>query len=76
MTGIDMHVHTHITPALSLPQLIDALDWCLDIGVRCVSVYAFSIDNFRRSASEVDLLMSLAEDKLNTILQVRLCPRS
>jgi undecaprenyl pyrophosphate synthase len=51
-------------------RLIDALEWCLQLGVRCVSVYAFSIDNYRRSKEEVGTLMELAEDKLAHMLQV------
>ena len=51
-------------------KLIQALEWCLDLGVRCVSVYAFSIDNYNRSREEVDTLMKLAEDKLAHMLQV------
>lgn len=34
------------------------------LGVRCVSVYAFAIENFKRSQEEVDALMTLAETKL------------
>lgn len=51
-------------------RLIDALEWCLDLGVTCVSVYAFSIDNYRRSGEEVETLMALAEEKLAHMLQV------
>lgn len=40
------------------------LEICMRLGVRCVSVYAFAIENFKRSQDEVDALMSLAEDKL------------
>ncbi len=42
----------------------------LQLGVACVSVYAFSIDNYRRSGEEVTTLMALAEDKLAHLLQV------
>ncbi len=52
-------------------QLVQALEWCLELGVPCVSVYAFSLENFNRSAEEVDLLMGLAERKLLAIVQVR-----
>jgi hypothetical protein len=52
-------------------RLIAALEWCLDLGVRAVSVYAFSIDNYQRSAEEVATLMRLAEEKLGLMLQVR-----
>ena len=53
-------------------QLVDALGWCLDLGITCVSVYAFSIDNFKRSQAEVAALMDLAESKLDELLQVGL----
>lgn len=49
-------------------RLIQALEWCLDLGITCVSVYAFSIDNFKRSEEEVSTLMHLAEEKLRTML--------
>ena len=45
------------------------LEWCRDLGVRHVSVYAFSIENFRRPEAEVDELMALAEEKLGEILR-------
>lgn len=34
------------------------------LGVQCVSVYAFAIENFNRAPEEVEALMSLAETKL------------
>ncbi|KAF8641724.1 hypothetical protein AX16_009843 [Volvariella volvacea WC 439] len=40
------------------------LEICLKLNIRCVSVYAFSIENFKRQKEEVDALMSLAEEKL------------
>jgi len=45
------------------------LEVCLRLGVRSVTVYAFSIDNFRRSPAEVDELMSLCEEKLYELCQ-------
>jgi hypothetical protein len=35
----------------------------LDLGVEVVTVYAFSIENFKRPAEEVETLMRLAKDK-------------
>jgi len=49
--------------------LLDSLQWCLELGVSFVSVYAFSIDNYNRSASEVETLMNLAEDKLLELVE-------
>ena len=51
-------------------QLLDALEWCLELGIGCVSVYAFSIDNFKRPPDEVALLMAMAEAKLQELLHV------
>ena len=46
-------------------KLLEVLEWCLALGVRCLSVYAFSTDNFRRSDAEVTLLFELAERRLD-----------
>ncbi|KZT23921.1 Di-trans-poly-cis-decaprenylcistransferase [Neolentinus lepideus HHB14362 ss-1] len=45
------------------------LEICLKLGVRCVTAYAFSIENFKRSPEEVGALMSLAEEKLQELCQ-------
>lgn len=53
-------------------RLIDALEWCFDLGIKCVSVYAFSLDNYKRSPQEVETLMQLAEEKLRHMIKVLL----
>jgi len=50
--------------------MVDVIKWCFELGVSHVSVYAFSIDNFRRDASEVEGLMRLAADKFDALMQV------
>ncbi|KAJ6620305.1 Decaprenyl diphosphate synthase-like protein [Mycena sp. CBHHK59/15] len=40
------------------------LETCLRLQIRCVSVYAFAMDNFRRPQEEIEHLMDLAHDKL------------
>ena len=40
------------------------LEVCIRLNIRCVSAYAFSIENFKRSPGEVEALMDLAESKL------------
>ena len=42
---------------------------CYKSGVRVVTIYAFSIENFKRSRYEVDALMSLAKLKLTQLAQ-------
>ena len=43
----------------------------MQLGVQTVTVYAFSIDNFRRTKSEVDMLMNLFREKLEFLSQER-----
>ncbi|THH27913.1 hypothetical protein EUX98_g6262 [Antrodiella citrinella] len=40
------------------------LEICMRLGIRCISAYSFSIENFKRSPKEVETLMKLAEEKL------------
>jgi len=46
----------------------DLLEWCLDLGVKSVTLYAFSTENFQRSPQEVDEIMRIAEEKLKELL--------
>ncbi|XP_020809105.1 dehydrodolichyl diphosphate synthase complex subunit DHDDS [Drosophila serrata] len=50
-------------------KLADCLRWCLDVGVREVTTFAFSIENFKRSSEEVDGLFNLAREKFDRLLQ-------
>ena len=49
--------------------LEQVLGWCEQLGIRVVSVYAFSIDNFSRIASEVEEIMRLAQVQFDKIAQ-------
>lgn len=42
---------------------------CYKVGVRVVTVYAFSIENFKRSKYEVEALMDMAKVKLTHLAQ-------
>lgn len=42
-------------------KIRDVLDWCLKLGVKNLTVYAFSTENFNREESEVNFLMELIE---------------
>lgn len=42
---------------------------CLELNIKEVTVYAFSIENFKRSPDEVDTLMTLARDKFSRIAE-------
>jgi tritrans,polycis-undecaprenyl-diphosphate synthase [geranylgeranyl-diphosphate specific] len=48
-------------------KLKEVLQWCLDVGVKILTVYAFSTENLKRSKEEVDHLMSLFEENFRRI---------
>jgi tritrans,polycis-undecaprenyl-diphosphate synthase [geranylgeranyl-diphosphate specific] len=44
------------------------LDWCEKLGVKSVTLYAFSTENFRRTHEEVVEIMKIAENKFHKLL--------
>lgn len=56
---------------LGFSKFIETLEWCLDLGVTEMTVYVFSIENFKRSKEEVDGLMELAKQKVAKLLDKR-----
>ncbi|XP_066494687.1 dehydrodolichyl diphosphate synthase complex subunit DHDDS-like isoform X2 [Tiliqua scincoides] len=50
-------------------KLTELTGWCLKLGIREVTVYAFSIENFKRSKEEVDGLMELARKMFTRLLE-------
>lgn len=50
-------------------KLMQCLEWCLTAQIQQVTVYAFSLDNYKRSTQELQDLMSLAYDKFQLMLQ-------
>uniref|UniRef100_A0A1I7Y8R4 Alkyl transferase n=1 Tax=Steinernema glaseri TaxID=37863 RepID=A0A1I7Y8R4_9BILA len=55
--------------AKGFQQLTKILEWCDNLDINEISVYAFAIDNFKRDPVEVDGLMALAEEKFHRLLQ-------
>lgn len=47
--------------------LENVLEWCIDLGINIVTVYAFSTENFKRSEKEVRDLMQLFVDSFLSI---------
>lgn len=45
------------------------LELCYEAGVNTATVFAFSIENFRRSSKEVDHIMRLAREKIKQIAE-------
>jgi len=44
------------------------LDWCDKLGVKFVTLYTFSTENFRRSPQEIEEIMRIAEEKFRKLL--------
>jgi len=49
-------------------KLAETLQWCRELGVKEVTVYAFSIENFKRGEKEVDGLLNLAKEKFKVLI--------
>ncbi|XP_013386156.1 dehydrodolichyl diphosphate synthase complex subunit DHDDS [Lingula anatina] len=54
---------------MGFDKLAETLEWCNNIGISEVTVYAFSIENFKRSKEEVDGLMELARLKFTKLME-------
>ncbi len=48
-------------------KLEEVLDWCYDLGIKYVTTYAFSTENFKRSREEVERLFDLFVEYFNKI---------
>jgi len=46
----------------------ELLEWCLELGVKSITFYAFSTENFQRPSSEVNEIMRIAEERLREVL--------
>jgi ditrans,polycis-polyprenyl diphosphate synthase len=53
--------------SLGADKLFNVCQWCYDLGINELSVYAFSLENLKRSQDEIDTLMNIARLKLNEI---------
>lgn len=49
-------------------SLMSMLSYCYELGVKYVTVYAFSIDNFKRNPNEVQMLMDLILETMERLL--------
>ena len=46
-------------------KIEEVLDWCFELGIRNLTIYAFSMENFERGSSEVGTLMDLCKKELD-----------
>ena len=45
-------------------KLEEVLEWCLELGIKILTVYAFSTENFNRSKKELDVLFKLCRQAI------------
>ena len=50
-------------------KIDDLMDWCIELDVKFITLYAFSTENFSRPQKEVEEIMKLIEEKLRSILE-------
>ena len=50
-------------------KLEEMLDWCMELKIKVLTVYAFSTENIRREAKEIDFLMSLFLENFKTMAE-------
>ncbi|KAF1984199.1 Undecaprenyl diphosphate synthase [Aulographum hederae CBS 113979] len=63
------HIETIEGHNLGFEALARILEVCYKCGVKVVTIYAFSIENFKRSKYEVGALMDMAKVKLSQLAQ-------
>jgi tritrans,polycis-undecaprenyl-diphosphate synthase [geranylgeranyl-diphosphate specific] len=49
-------------------KLEEIMEWCRELGIGTLTVYAFSTENFKRSPEEVNALMNLFEQKFKELV--------
>jgi tritrans,polycis-undecaprenyl-diphosphate synthase [geranylgeranyl-diphosphate specific] len=49
----------------------DFLEWCLDLGIKTVTLYVFSTENFRRPEEETNTILRLIEDETRKLVTDR-----
>ncbi|KAF2690184.1 Undecaprenyl diphosphate synthase [Lentithecium fluviatile CBS 122367] len=65
----ERHIETVEGHNMGSEALARILEVCYKSGVKVVTIYAFSIENFKRSKHEVDALMAMAKLKLGQVSQ-------
>jgi tritrans,polycis-undecaprenyl-diphosphate synthase [geranylgeranyl-diphosphate specific] len=50
-------------------KIEDVLEWCFELGIKNLTVFAFSTENFERESNEVKTLMDLCKKELDRALE-------
>ncbi len=63
--GLD-HAAGHMAGAIKARQL---LEWCRDLGIKTLTIYAFSTENFKRPKEEVDAITKIFKENIEEALK-------
>ena len=58
-----LHGHTYGAKAAE-----DFLEWCLDLGIKTVTLYVFSTENFVRPQDEINTILGIIEDEARKLI--------
>ena len=50
-------------------KIRELLEWCSDLGIRYVTLYAFSIENFKRPKKEFKMIMNIFEKEFKSMIR-------
>ncbi|MCS6767615.1 MAG: polyprenyl diphosphate synthase [Candidatus Nitrosocaldus sp.] len=53
--------------AMGADKVYKAVEWCMDMGVRQITLYVLSLENLRRSKDDLDALFRVLEAKLDSL---------
>jgi tritrans,polycis-undecaprenyl-diphosphate synthase [geranylgeranyl-diphosphate specific] len=67
--ALSRSLNPHIGHHYGADKTEELLRWCLELGVKTVTLYVFSTENFKRSKDEVQELMGLFREKLQRVLE-------
>ncbi len=45
----------------------EVLDWCLDLGIKTLTLFTFSTENFERPSEEVNAVLKIVEEEANKL---------
>ena len=67
--ALNRSMHPWIGHHYGAKKTEELLRWCLKVGVKSITLYAFSTENFNRPAKEVEELMAIFKEKLQSLLE-------
>lgn len=66
-----LHAEKHEGHSHGLQKLIDTMEWCLELGMKEVAVYALAINNLKRSKKEIEVLFELIKSSFQRFANER-----